>query len=307
MIRKTLDEDLDVAIIKHKAFNSEVNSNMRTSQTVRASNITRDMLGRRLYDYFKKWKEDSSSLKLAINSTLKDKMVRMYRGYLLSYFNHWKQNHAKKKVRAKKKMVMQMEQESQGMQQDSVAEGQKLRVKAEAVQSLKKKGNNKIFKKFTLRIVEQGFKRWKEMVMKAETGSKKNNKVLTRWRLRLLREAFDIYKGYVTKDRVGERNEGSAEFMKETLRIKKYRFLFEQFKDNWMTMKKAKKYWKRIIIKTDLDFKRESFRRWHEFKDKKKIKMLMDMQNDEAKTLEGMNKLNGQQDRKSVELTKSSQ
>jgi hypothetical protein len=34
----------------------------------------------------------------------------MYRGYMLSYFNGWKKNTSKKKVRHKKKMMMQMEE-----------------------------------------------------------------------------------------------------------------------------------------------------------------------------------------------------
>ena len=47
-----------------------------------------------------------------MNSKVKDRIFRMYRNYMLSYFNGWKKNSTKKKKRTKKKMMMVMEEQN---------------------------------------------------------------------------------------------------------------------------------------------------------------------------------------------------
>ena len=47
--------------------------------------------------------------KAAVQTKVKDKLIRVYNTYMTSYFVAWKNQKEKKKRHAKKKMVMSME------------------------------------------------------------------------------------------------------------------------------------------------------------------------------------------------------
>lgn len=57
-----------------------------------------------------------------MKAKVKDRIFKMYRGYMLSYFNGWKKNTSQKKVRHKKKIMMQMEESNQALESESMAQ-----------------------------------------------------------------------------------------------------------------------------------------------------------------------------------------
>lgn len=67
------------------------------------------MLSKMVYGYFNKWKETTKMHKAAVQTKVKDKLIRVYNTYMTSYFVAWKNQKEKKKRHAKKKMVMSME------------------------------------------------------------------------------------------------------------------------------------------------------------------------------------------------------
>jgi hypothetical protein len=54
------------------------------------------------------------------NTKLKDRIFGMYRAYISTYFLHWKKQDVKRTVRKKKKMMMAMEMESKGMENEAI-------------------------------------------------------------------------------------------------------------------------------------------------------------------------------------------
>ena len=66
---------------------------------------------------------------------LKDRILGMYRAYISTYFLHWKKQEVKRAVRKKKKMMMAMEMESKGMENEAILGAQREKKQAEAVRS----------------------------------------------------------------------------------------------------------------------------------------------------------------------------
>jgi hypothetical protein len=79
---------------------------MTTRSMINSGNIVRDMIGRRLFAYFQHWKDNTTNYKSKMNTTIKDRIFRMYRERLLDAFLYWKKKALQKKRRVKKKMIM---------------------------------------------------------------------------------------------------------------------------------------------------------------------------------------------------------
>ena len=117
LMRDAVVNELDVEIASHSEFNSSVAKRMSHKQLTRASEILCLALGQNLQSYFIKWKLHSIGFKINLNTNLKEKMFRLYKGRLQTHFDHWKLHLKTKQIRAKKKMVMAMQAESQGLQE----------------------------------------------------------------------------------------------------------------------------------------------------------------------------------------------
>lgn len=48
------------------------------------------MLSKMLYGYLKKWKENTDMHKAAVQTKVKDKLIKVYNTYMTSYFVAWK-------------------------------------------------------------------------------------------------------------------------------------------------------------------------------------------------------------------------
>ena len=100
---------MDVALEEHRQFNAQHQSKEMTKSQKKSVSVVRDMMGRRLRGYFNYWKDHSTTFSTAMNTKIRDRIFKIYRDYMLSYFSHWRKNATEKKVRKKKKMIMQME------------------------------------------------------------------------------------------------------------------------------------------------------------------------------------------------------
>ena len=103
---------MDVALEAHDNFNKRVKTKMVRSAKKNCGDIVRNMLGKRLFAYFNHWKKHTTGFKAQMNTKIKDRIFMMYRGYMLSYFNHWRKNATQKKIRKRKKMIMQAQEQS---------------------------------------------------------------------------------------------------------------------------------------------------------------------------------------------------
>lgn len=73
------------------------------------SNVMRDMLGKRLYGYFQKWKEFTEYKRNMIYKRFKDQVLKVYKGKLSHVFEKWKTgaNNRQKKMKKKKMMMIE--------------------------------------------------------------------------------------------------------------------------------------------------------------------------------------------------------
>ena len=139
---------MDVALDEHREFNAVHSEKMLTKSKMKSGSIVRDMIGKRLFAYFAHWRDHTAKFKNHMNIKIRDLIIRIYREKCLSSFQTWKSLAATKKRRTKKKMIMQMEETSKAMEDESIAEHQKQNIKAEAVRSVHEKKHNKMFTKF---------------------------------------------------------------------------------------------------------------------------------------------------------------
>jgi len=111
-MQSALKDDMDAALADHRDSIAKHQEKTQSKAMMKSGGIVRDMMARRLVAYFRHWQEHTQTFKSALNAKVKDRVFRMYRGYMLSYFNGWKKNTTVKKVRHKKKMMMQMEEQN---------------------------------------------------------------------------------------------------------------------------------------------------------------------------------------------------
>lgn len=152
----------------------------------------------------------------------------------------------------------------------------------EAVQKVRERKQDRILRKYTLRVVDQAFKRWKQRHAAVEGASRSSNGVLQRWRMRLLRQAFDIYRDRAKEARVFIRNLSSAEQFEATVKKRRLRAIFEAIADHQKFMQLAKKHWRILMIRVDLGAKQDAIKRWQDKARKKKLRQLQLIQNNEA-------------------------
>ena len=63
-----------------------------TRSQLRASTIVRNMMGKRLFAYFKKWKDETRHFNVTMKEKVKIKLLQLCKGRYAAYFFHWKSN-----------------------------------------------------------------------------------------------------------------------------------------------------------------------------------------------------------------------
>ena len=104
-MHRAVKEDMDPAIESTAEWNKNKDRAILTKSQLRAGNITRDMLGKRLLSYFLLWKKETDLYRITMNSKIKGRILKMYSNYMLSYFKHWKDK-MNFRVTEKRKVLM---------------------------------------------------------------------------------------------------------------------------------------------------------------------------------------------------------
>lgn len=135
-------------------------------------------------------------------------------------------------------------------------------MKQEEVRRTRHKVNNKVFKKFIYRIIKQGFDKWKTRIKQIKTSKKKNNNVLFKWKIRLEKQAFQTWLDMSKKITVSLRNDESSQHFEQFIRHKRLQNKFYQLKTFTQKYKKAKRYFKRFLIKQHAENLERMFKLW---------------------------------------------
>lgn len=110
----------------------------------------------------------------------------MYKSYLASYFDHWKDQKEKKRRHKKRTMVMQIEMEGEGLQKEVVAGQKKAAETAEAVSTARRKTCTRVMKKFANRTLIAGVASWRAFVEEERKKEGKAEVILMKMRNNLV-------------------------------------------------------------------------------------------------------------------------
>ena len=113
-------------------------------------------------------------------------------------------------VRKKKKMMVSMEMESKGMENEAISGAQKEKKQVEAVRSSQQKSGTKQLKKLMARVYRNAFDRWKDHQNEREDAKSKQNSVITKLKRRFQKQALDKWKAVSAWKKQNSRNISSA-------------------------------------------------------------------------------------------------
>ena len=144
---------MDVAIRDTKEFNQNKTNKLLTANQIRAGAITRNSIGKRLYSYFQKWRDETDHYKNTMEGKVKFRILKCYSKRVGSYFDHWKKNVYEKELRKRKKIIMDLQSENHERTNEALNGEKDLRVKEEGVRTSKRKMVDKTFKKLFFRTL----------------------------------------------------------------------------------------------------------------------------------------------------------
>ena len=90
IIESSLVQDHDVAIESAQALIAKHSAKNETRSKKIGSKVVTNMLSKMIYGYLKKWKEVTDMHKAALQTKIKDKLIKVYNNYMTSYFVAWK-------------------------------------------------------------------------------------------------------------------------------------------------------------------------------------------------------------------------
>ena len=135
LLDHAVKNDMNVAIEETTEFNQKKNQKLLNSNQLRAGNIARDMIGKRLFSYFQKWKSETDHYGVTMNTTIKNRILRSYTLKMRSFFDQWKKKSFDKVRRKKMKIVQELAMEQEARTNDALQGEKNLRVKAEQVKT----------------------------------------------------------------------------------------------------------------------------------------------------------------------------
>lgn len=90
LLHHAVNEDMIPAIENLEQHNYAKSSDILTQSQYRASSIVRTMLGKRLFDYFRKWQTETTHYNVTMTTKVNHKLIQLFRGKIGSYFKNWK-------------------------------------------------------------------------------------------------------------------------------------------------------------------------------------------------------------------------
>ena len=111
---------MDVAVAEHAEFNKNFEAKLKMKNQKRAGNITRDMLGKRLFAYFNHWRLETEHYNKTMKTKVADKLIRLMVGKLGQAFKRWKDKGRRKQNQIKKKMMMEMTEQKEAFESEQM-------------------------------------------------------------------------------------------------------------------------------------------------------------------------------------------
>jgi len=109
LLDHAVKNDMNVAIDEHTEYNLKKNKKLLVANQLRACNISRDMIGKKLFSYFNKWKYETDNYRVTMQTTVRNRVLRSYDKLMRSFFDQWKKKSFDKVRRKKMKMVQELQ------------------------------------------------------------------------------------------------------------------------------------------------------------------------------------------------------
>jgi|DEB0MinimDraft_12_1074336.scaffolds.fasta_scaffold03314_2 hypothetical protein len=220
------------------------------------------MLGKRLFSYFMQWRDVNENYKQTLHTKVNDKIVKMYKNYMGSYFTMWKKKLNDQGRQKKMKMVQEMTMQAEQAQLEALDGEKQLRVQAEAVKSSQRRMVDKTFRKLFYRRLAVALGRWKDICNDRSNKEDNIKFMIKRMRFRFLRQSFDRYLAFLKKSQQHSRNENGANFMVDTLNQRTMRKVYNAMCFYTMWRKRVKQVWSKVLYRFDFFQKQRSMKRW---------------------------------------------
>lgn len=108
-----VSNDMNVSLSKLEKFVTKAKNKHTTSKSRFQVNVMKNMMGKRLYGYFAKWKEFTMYKRNLMLTRMKDLILKNYKNYLTSVMVKFKEGGqvTTQKKKKKKMIIMEMENE----------------------------------------------------------------------------------------------------------------------------------------------------------------------------------------------------
>ena len=111
---------MNAAIRDSRSFLQKTSSELQTRYKKQSVDLMVVMLGKRLFEYWTRWRNVTKHYKLNLQTKFKDRIIALYKARLLSYLDLWKVQKDAVKMRKMKKIMIQKEMGSDQLREEVV-------------------------------------------------------------------------------------------------------------------------------------------------------------------------------------------
>jgi hypothetical protein len=97
LLNHAVENDMNPGIKDLEDHNYNKSTEILTKSQYRASIIVRNMMAKRLYCYYRKWKEETDHYNTTMRDKVRIKLTQLLKNRYAAYFNLWKSNAGNKK------------------------------------------------------------------------------------------------------------------------------------------------------------------------------------------------------------------
>lgn len=141
----------------------------------------------------KHWRQHNDDKITCVNTTIKDKIIRLYMSSYRVSFNRWKLLHSQNKITERKDTIVMKQNEQLCLQNDVILKHNANTVKNEEHEYQRQRHLLKCIEAFESRFLHIALGRWKDNVNNMNIKEDGAAVIIRRLRLRLLRKTIDLY------------------------------------------------------------------------------------------------------------------
>lgn len=149
------------------------------------------------------------------------------------------------------KMVQDMQMECEQKTNEALSEEKQIRQKIEGVKSIQRKVTEKTFKKLFYRKLQYAINRWKDICVDKNDKEARAAYLCKKMRQRLLRDAFERYLWFFKKSLQHSKNELRADHIRETLRMRELRKIYNAMIKYTKWRLRIKRVWNKVLYRFD--------------------------------------------------------